>query len=106
MDFKFFRDGSVCEAVQKVLLPNLSATKKLKGAKFGSLGSDIGEKAHESGAFDCYRKCALLLLSESGALMADNLSVGCEKHANQLDVFIVDVLDVICRKIVLLFFHN
>ena len=71
-----------------------------------SLRSDVREESHETRTLCREREGALLLGWESGAAIGRNLAVRSKKHFDELNIFVVDVLNIIRRKIVLLFFHD
>ena len=60
-----------------------------------SLLLDIGQKPHEAGAFDCGFHGSLLLGGEASALAALDAAVRIDELAQEINVFVIDVSDVI-----------
>lgn len=65
------------------------------------LGTDAGfrEKSHETGVFDRLGELALIFRGSSRLGPRHDFAIGVDEFLEQLDVFIVDVLDFVLREV-------
>lgn len=78
-----------------------------KNRQYGgvSLVRNKREESHEPRTFDRFGKRALVLGGEPRALAREDAAVGVQEPSQVIDIFVVDVTDVVCVEIVL-FVHS